>query len=42
VSKFILRPVASGEAEMLAQTRRLIEAVLPALPASAAPLPSPA
>ncbi|MDE2007442.1 MAG: LLM class flavin-dependent oxidoreductase [Rhodospirillales bacterium] len=29
VSKFILRPVASGEAEMAAQTRRLIEEVLP-------------
>lgn len=29
VSKFILRPVAFGEAEMLAQTRRLIDQVLP-------------
>ena len=29
VSKFILRPVASGEEEMLGQTRRLIEEVLP-------------
>jgi probable F420-dependent oxidoreductase len=29
VSKFILRPVARGEDEMLAQTRRLIEEVLP-------------
>ncbi len=29
-SKFILRPVADGEAEMLAQTKRLIEEVLPA------------
>lgn len=31
VSKFILRPVARGEDEMLAQTRRLIEEVLPAV-----------
>ena len=29
VSKFILRPAARGDDEMLAQTRRLIEAVLP-------------
>lgn len=29
ISKFILRPVASGEQEMLTQTRRLIEEVLP-------------
>jgi probable F420-dependent oxidoreductase len=29
VSKFILRPAAQGEEEMLAQTRRLIEEVLP-------------
>ncbi len=29
VSKFILRPVAAGEAEMLGPTRRLIEQVLP-------------
>ncbi|MGA9866434.1 MAG: LLM class flavin-dependent oxidoreductase [Acetobacteraceae bacterium] len=29
VSKFILRPVASGEEDMLEQTRRLIEEVLP-------------
>jgi probable F420-dependent oxidoreductase len=29
VSKFILRPAARGDAEMLAQTRRLIEEVLP-------------
>ncbi len=28
-SKFILRPVAQGDAEMLAQTRQLIEQVLP-------------
>jgi len=28
-SKFILRPVAQGDAEMLAQTRRLVEEVLP-------------
>ena len=28
-SKFILRPIADGDAEMLAQTRRLIEEVLP-------------
>ena len=41
VSKFILRPVASGETEMLAQTRRLIAEVLPALPPSAPSLPSP-
>src|SRR5579863_1604518 len=29
ISKFILRPVAKGEEEMLGQTRRLIEEVLP-------------
>ena len=29
VSKFILRPIADGDAEMLAQTRRLVEDVLP-------------
>ena len=29
VSKFILRPAAAGDEEMLAQTRRLIEEVLP-------------
>jgi probable F420-dependent oxidoreductase len=29
ISKFILRPAAKGDAEMLAQTRRLIEEVLP-------------
>ncbi len=28
-SKFILRPVAQGDAEMLAQTKRLVEEVLP-------------
>jgi len=28
-SKFILRPIADGDAEMLAQTKRLIEDVLP-------------
>jgi 2-methylisocitrate lyase-like PEP mutase family enzyme len=28
-SKFILRPVAQGDADMLAQTRRLVEEVLP-------------
>ena len=28
-SKFILRPVADGDADMLAQTRRLVEEVLP-------------
>ena len=28
-SKFILRPAAQGDADMLAQTRRLIEQVLP-------------
>ena len=33
VSKFILRPSASGDDEMLAQTRRLIEEVLPAVAA---------
>ncbi|MGH7211788.1 MAG: hypothetical protein ACREF1_10055, partial [Acetobacteraceae bacterium] len=33
VSKFILRPVASGEEEMLEQTRRLIEEVLPSVAA---------
>jgi probable F420-dependent oxidoreductase len=35
VSKFILRPVAVGEAEVLAQTRRLIEEVLPRIGALA-------
>jgi hypothetical protein len=29
ISKFILRPAARGDSEMLAQTRRLIEEVLP-------------
>ncbi|MDE2582614.1 MAG: LLM class flavin-dependent oxidoreductase [Rhodospirillales bacterium] len=29
VSKFILRPIAAGEADMLSQTRRLIDEVLP-------------
>jgi alkanesulfonate monooxygenase SsuD/methylene tetrahydromethanopterin reductase-like flavin-dependent oxidoreductase (luciferase family) len=29
ISKFILRPAAKGDAEMLAQTRRLVEEVLP-------------
>ena len=29
ISKFILRPAARGDAELLAQTRRLIEEVLP-------------
>ena len=28
-SKFILRPAAQGDADMLAQTKRLIEEVLP-------------
>ncbi len=28
-SKFILRPVADGDTDMLAQTRRLVEEVLP-------------
>jgi probable F420-dependent oxidoreductase len=32
-SKFILRPVADGDAEMLAQTRRLVEEVLPLIAA---------
>jgi probable F420-dependent oxidoreductase len=32
-SKFILRPVADGDADMLAQTRRLVEEVLPPLAA---------
>jgi probable F420-dependent oxidoreductase len=32
-SKFILRPVAQGDADMLAQTRRLVEEVLPAVAA---------
>jgi alkanesulfonate monooxygenase SsuD/methylene tetrahydromethanopterin reductase-like flavin-dependent oxidoreductase (luciferase family) len=32
-SKFILRPVAEGDADMLDQTRRLIEEVLPAVAA---------
>jgi hypothetical protein len=30
-SKFVLRPIASGDAEIMAQTRRLIEEVLPAV-----------
>lgn len=30
-SKFILRPVAEGDADMLAQTKRLVEEVLPAV-----------
>ena len=29
VSKFILRPAAKGDDEMMAQTRRLIDEVLP-------------
>lgn len=33
-SKFILRPVAQGDADMLAQTKRLVEEVLPAVAAS--------
>ena len=33
VSKFILRPAASGEEEMLTQSRLLIEQVLPAVAA---------
>ncbi|HEV3185007.1 MAG TPA: LLM class flavin-dependent oxidoreductase [Xanthobacteraceae bacterium] len=33
VSKFILRPLAGGEAAVLAQTRRLIDEVLPAVAA---------
>jgi probable F420-dependent oxidoreductase len=32
-SKFILRPIADGDADMLAQTRRLIEEVLPVVAA---------
>jgi hypothetical protein len=28
-SKFILRPIADGDADMFAQTRRLVEEVLP-------------
>jgi hypothetical protein len=28
-SKFILRPIADGDVEMLAQTKRLVEEVLP-------------
>lgn len=32
-SKFVLRPVAEGDTDMLAQTRRLIEEVLPAVAA---------
>ncbi|HEX2944046.1 MAG TPA: LLM class flavin-dependent oxidoreductase [Rhodopila sp.] len=32
-SKFILRPVAQGDADMLAQTKRLVEEVLPAVAA---------
>jgi hypothetical protein len=43
ISKFILRPAARGDDEMLSQTRRLIEEVLPLVaarwpkPQSAAP-----
>ncbi len=33
ISKFILRPAARGDAEMLAQTRRLVEEVLPRIAA---------
>lgn len=33
-SKFILRPVAQGDADMLAQTRRLVEDVLPQVAAT--------
>ena len=33
ISKFILRPAARGDAEILAQTRRLIEEVLPGVAA---------
>jgi alkanesulfonate monooxygenase SsuD/methylene tetrahydromethanopterin reductase-like flavin-dependent oxidoreductase (luciferase family) len=33
VSKFILRPAAAGDEEMLAQTQQLIEEVLPAVAA---------
>ena len=33
ISKFILRPAARGDDEMLAQTQRLIEEVLPRLAA---------
>jgi probable F420-dependent oxidoreductase len=33
LSKFILRPAARGDAEMLAQTRRLVEEVLPRIAA---------
>jgi alkanesulfonate monooxygenase SsuD/methylene tetrahydromethanopterin reductase-like flavin-dependent oxidoreductase (luciferase family) len=32
-SKFILRPIADGDVDMLAQTKRLIEEVLPAVSA---------
>ena len=35
-SKFILRPAARGDEEMLAQTRRLIEEVLPRVAAALA------
>ena len=31
ISKFVLRPLASGDADVLDQTRRLIEDVLPAV-----------
>lgn len=37
VSKFVLRPVAAGETEMLAQTRRLIDQVLPRIGTLAGP-----
>jgi hypothetical protein len=29
VSKFVLRPIASGDAEIMEQTRRLIDEVVP-------------
>lgn len=31
ISKFVLRPMASGEAEVLEQTRQLVAEVLPAV-----------
>ena len=31
ISKFVLRPIASGDAEVIAQTRRLIDEVVPAV-----------
>jgi probable F420-dependent oxidoreductase len=39
VSKFVLRPLAEGDAEIFAQTQRLLEEVLPVVHAQGAPAP---